>query len=281
MLIVDSHCHLLILEEEKHLSVEKIIEDSNNKNVKILQNVCVCIDQFEKTYSYAQKFKNVFSSIGIHPLYCNAGKTDFILFKNYLDDHKSYSKINSIGECGLDYSRLTDEIDEKTKFQEIRLQQSIFLQQIELADEYNLPLIIHTRDAEIDTYNLISTSIKLRQNVRGVMHCFTGTPELAWAMIDLGFYISFSGIITFKKKIEHLQKLATELPLDKILVETDSPYLSPEPFRGRNNVPEHTHLVVEKIAQLRQLSVEEVANQTTKNYFTLFNKTANSPHTDF
>lgn len=272
MHIVDSHCHLLILEENKQLAVEEIVKAAWNEDVKTLQNVCVCLGQFEKTYSYTRIFKNVFSSIGIHPLYCDGFVADFALFEDYLVNRGLYPKINSIGECGLDYSGLKDQTDELCKFRMIQTQQSIFLRQVELASKHNLPLIIHTRDAEMDTYNLLSTAVRRRRNVRGVMHCFTGTPELAWAMVDLGFYISFSGIITFKKKVEHLQKLAAKLPLNRILVETDSPYLSPEPHRGKDNVPARTRLVVEKIAQLRGLSMDEIAKATTENYFRLFER---------
>lgn len=270
MFIVDSHCHLKLL-EDRGLQAKDIIEEARLAGVQRIQNISVSLNEFEKIYAYSREFDNVYSSIGVHPLYCEENEIDFswsVLFERYISNPIDYPKINSIGECGLDYSKINQEED----FANIRLQQKVFLLQIDFADRYELPIIIHTRDAEEDTYSLLSTAMKLRENLRGVMHCFTGTEELAWAMVELGFYISFSGIITFRKKAEHLQRLATELPLDKILVETDSPYLSPEPFRGKDNVPARTRQVVEKIASLRGLTIDEVADQTTKNYFALFNK---------
>ena len=261
MQIVDSHCHLDLIEDNDH-DIENVIKSAEIAGVKIIQNISVCLSKFDRVYGYAQKFQNVFCSVGLHPLYCNDEEFDYELCA----EHCLLQKINAIGECGLDYSR-DPSVDER------RLQQKVFLQQIDLADRFNLPIIVHTRDAEDKTYELLEAAYRLRdKRVRGVMHCFTGTKEFAHAMIDLGFYVSFSGVVTFKKKVEHLQELVCELPLDKILVETDAPYLSPEPFRGQKNLPERTRNVVEKIAKLRGLSVEEIANQTTENYKKLFNK---------
>jgi TatD DNase family protein len=261
MQIVDSHCHLNLIEESGYC-VDDIVRSADCSGVKIIQNISVCLSEFRKIYSYAEKFKNIFCSVGLHPLYCSDERFDYDLCENFC----LLPKVNAIGECGLDYSR-NPSIEEK------RLQQKVFLQQIELADRYNLPLIIHTRDAEEKTYELLESSYRMRnQRVKGVMHCFTGTKEFAHAMIELGFYISFSGVVTFKKKVEHLQELVCELPIDRILVETDAPYLSPEPFRGQKNLPERTRNVVEKIAFLRGISPEEVASTTTLNYQKLFSK---------
>ena len=260
MHIVDSHCHLDIIEDGGY-DIEEVIQNSINQGVKTIQNISVIPSKFERIYRYTQKYENVFCSIGLHPLYCNEEEFDYELCNNLC----FFPKVNAIGECGLDYSRNPSDGEKQ-------LQQKVFLQQIDLADKHNLPLIIHTRDAEEKTYGLLETSIRKRENVKGVMHCFTGTKDLAHAMVDLGFYISFSGIVTFKKKVEYLQELVCELPMDRILVETDAPYLSPEPFRGQKNLPERTFFVVKKIAELRKMTIEDVANQTTENYMKLFNK---------
>jgi TatD DNase family protein len=261
MQIVDSHCHLDLIEDIGY-DIDNVIKSAEILEVQMIQSISVCLAKFHRVYGYAKKFQNVFCSVGLHPLYCLDEEFDYDL----CEKHCLLPKVNSIGECGLDYSAGIS-VNEK------RLQQKVFLQQINLAERFNLPIIVHTRNAEEKTYELLETAYRLsNQRVRGVMHCFTGTKEFAHAMISLGFYVSFSGVITFKNNTQHLQELVCELPLDKILVETDAPYLSPEPFRGQKNLPERIRSVVEKIATLRFLSFEEVANKTTQNYNKLFNK---------
>lgn len=259
--IVDSHCHLDLI-EENGFDINQIVQNCKNKNIKILQNISTSSQNFKKAYSYAEKFDNVFCSIGVHPLRVTEENWNQIeIEKNII----TLKKVNAIGECGLDYSRNPD-INGR------RLQQKFFLLQIDLASRYNLPLIIHTRDAEEDTYNLLESAVKQRENIKGVMHCFTGSPELAKATLELGFYISFSGIITFKKKAEYLQDIVKSTPLEKILVETDSPYLAPEPYRGQKNTPEHTDEIVKKVSELKKVDYAAVAAQTTMNYKKLFTR---------
>ncbi len=258
MQIIDSHCHLDLI-EERGFNIDAIVGSAMNSNIAYIQSISVLPSKFEKIYSYTQNYTNVFCSIGMHPLYCTEEAFDYEL----CDKICSLPKVNSIGECGLDYSK-------NPATEEKQLQQKVFLQQIDLSDKHNIPLIIHTRDAEEKTYELLEQACKTRKNIKGVMHCFTGSRELALAMLDLGFYISFSGIITFKKKVSHLQDLVKEIPIERILVETDAPYLSPEPFRGKQNTPEMTKYVAEKVAELKNMSLEDIAKQTTKNYFDLF-----------
>ena len=259
--LIDSHCHLDLI-EQNGVNIEDVLKECKEKNITILQNIATNFKNFEKVYAYTEKFENVFCSIGTHPLYVMEEQWDQTEIEKKIILLK---KINSIGECGLDYSR-NPEIDER------RRQQKYFLLQIDLASRYNLPLIIHTRDAEEDTYSFLEAAYRKRENIKGVMHCFTGSVELAKATLDLGFYISFSGIITFKKKNEYLEEIIRYLPLEKILVETDSPYLTPEPYRGYKNTPKNVCEVAKKIAELKKISYAEVANQTTANYKKLFIK---------
>jgi TatD DNase family protein len=259
--LVDSHCHLDLIEKNGFF-IDDILTKCKEKNVTILQNISTNFKNFEKIYSYSEKFENVFCSIGTHPLYVEDEIWDQIEIEKKI---VSLKKINAIGECGLDYSK-NPSVDER------RLQQKYFLLQINLASKYSLPLIIHTRDAEENTYNILESACKQYKNIRGVMHCFTGSLNLAKAMLDLGFYISFSGIITFKKKVEYLEEIVKFTPIERILIETDSPYLSPEPYRGQKNTPQNVCEVVTKIAKLKKISYAQVANQTTINYKKLFTR---------
>ena len=261
MELVDSHCHLDLI-EENGFDIENVLKECRTSNINILQNISTSFKNFEKVYSYSEKFENVFCSIGTHPLYVMEEEWNQVEIEKKII---SLKKINSIGECGLDYSRNPD-----TK--ERQIQQKYFLLQIDLASRYNLPLIIHTRDAEEDTYNFLESAYRQRENINGVMHCFTGSIDLAKAMLNLGFYISFSGIITFKKKNEYLEEIVQCLPLEKILIETDSPYLAPEPYRGHKNTPKNVCEVAKKIAQLKKMSYADIANQTTANYKKLFTR---------
>jgi TatD DNase family protein len=261
--LIDSHCHLDLI-EQNNFNIEDVLKKCKESNITILQNISTNFKNFEKIYSYSEKFENVFCSIGTHPLYVMEEEWNQIEIEKKII---SLKKINSIGECGLDYSK-NPEIHER------QIQQKYFLLQIDLASRYNLPLIIHTRNAEEDTYNFLESAYRKRENIKGVMHCFTGSLDLAKATLDLGFHISFSGIITFKKKNEYLEEIIKYTPLNRILVETDSPYLSPEPYRGQKNTPKNVCEVAKKIAELKKISYTEVANQTTINYKKLFNRSS-------
>jgi len=288
--LVDSHCHFNLLSksaenifEKKKIIVEHI-EQAILHNVKIIQNICVNLEEFEEINnliflgedsilsiiknkrisefmeindeSLFSNFK-IYTSIGVHPLY-DEHKMDYEKIINICKN----KYVNSIGECGLDYSELPS-------VELRRNQQMKFLMQIDIAHKLNLPLIIHTRAAEGQTYQYLKDSYNKR-NIKGVMHCFTGSKELALKMLDIGFYISFSGIITFKKKIEYLHEIIQITPLDKILIETDSPYLAPEPYRGRSNSPAFVYFICKKISEIKNIDIEEVAYQTTKNFHNLF-----------
>lgn len=263
---IDSHCHLNMLGKTKEEILNYLIQ-AKQSNVNIIQNICIKLEEFESIYTeLIQNAQNnldiptLYTSIGLHPSYCEESKFIVEIAEQYVQ----YKQVNAIGECGLDYY-LNPDINQR------RNQQKNFLIQLDLASKYKLPVIIHTRQAEEHTYHYLKHSV-LQKNTKGVIHCYTGSKELAFKMLDLNFYISFSGIITFKKKVEYLHEIIKEIPIEKILIETDAPYLTPEPFRGKINHPALVQLVCMKIAQIKNLSYEEVAKQTSQNYLNLFTK---------
>jgi TatD DNase family protein len=293
--IVDSHCHFNLIgtKEEnfntrkKEIILLKIIEAIKN-NVHIIQNVCVNLEEFNDIYRFLFDEKNgilnelknssiiknliekeniniddinkfsIYTSFGVHPLY-KESEFDVQKAESFFN---SYKFVNAIGECGLDYFK---ELDSEEK----RQQQKKFLLQIDFALKKNLPLIIHTRSAEDQTHHYLYHSF-MRNKIKGVMHCFTGSMKFAMKMLDLDFYISFPGIITFKKNIDYLHEIIKAVPLNRILIETDAPYLAPEPFRGKENHPGLLYLTCKKIAEIKKLEFDEVAKETTKNYYKLF-----------
>ncbi|MEQ1766833.1 MAG: TatD family hydrolase, partial [Methylotenera sp.] len=202
----------------------------------------------------AETNENFFSSVGVHPDYENIEEPSFeTLLK--LADHP---KVVAIGETGLDYFRLTGNLE---------WQRTRFRTHIRAAIASGKPLIIHTRNAAEDTLRIMRE--ENAHNIGGVMHCFTEDLEVALQAIELGFYISFSGIVTFKNA-QSIKNVAKQIPLNRLLVETDSPYLAPMPYRGKTNQPAYVKHVAEEIAHLRGISFEEVSEATTANFFRLF-----------
>ena len=204
----------------------------------------------------ANKYNHIFASVGVHPDYEDIIEPDVDL----LVKHSKNDKVVAIGETGLDYYRLKGDLT---------WQRNRFRTHIKAAVKAKLPLIIHTRNAQKDTISIMKE--EGASNARGVMHCFTETYDMAKQAIDQGFYISFSGIITFKNA-DDIRETVKKIPLESILIETDSPYLAPVPNRGKLNQPSNVIFVAEKIAEIKNLSVEEVADVTTRNFFTLFDK---------
>lgn len=254
---VDTHCHLQLLDYAKlgtdmDLVVQQAVEN------KVFNLVCVAthMDQVEDLYNIAEKYINVKISVGLHP---NEEIEVEPTVDNYLLAAK-HPQVIAIGETGLDYYRTP----ENTSGQQQR-----FKNQIQAAKQCNKPLIVHTRNAKEDTLAILRA--EQAETVGGVLHCFTEDLDMALRAIDLNFYISFSGIVTFKNA-KQLQEVALKIPLERILIETDSPYLAPEPHRGQMNLPANVRYVAEFIANLRGLDLETVANQTTQNYLSLFVK---------
>ncbi len=260
MIIVDSHCHLDMLLD--YDTTDNIVNRAKESGVKYLQTICTRLDNFENILSLAKKFDNVYASVGIHPSEVEIVPISAELLKLSSDD-----KVIGLGETGLDYFYNKD-------LEHHSLQRKSFEQHIITSQENGLPVIIHSRNAEEDTANIIANH-KKRKEFPGLIHCFTSSKEFATKMLDLGLYISVSDIVTFKNA-ESLREAIKYVPLDRLLVETDSPYLAPVPKRGKTNEPSYTKYVVEFLAELKGISSEELANKTTDNFFRLFTKAIRS-----
>ena len=255
-MIIDSHCHLdyPILYDQ----LDQIIERANNNDIKYLLTICTTLESFEKIKIITKKHKNIFGTFGIHP---HETKNFKHVDSNFIKDTKrKYDKIIGIGETGLDfyYSHSDKEIQKKS-----------FIEHISAASELNVPLIVHSRNAENDTYDILKIESK-NSNLKVLMHCFTGSKDFAKKLVDLNFYISVSGIITFRKA-EELAITVSSIPMENLLVETDSPYLAPIPFRGKDNEPSYIFHTIKNLSEIKKLSTESVAFDTTNNFIKLFN----------
>ncbi len=216
--------------------------------------VSVTLDKVHEVIALAEQYDNFYASVGVHPDYENIEEPTAAT----LVQLANHPKVVAIGETGLDYFRLTGDLE---------WQRARFRTHIRAAIIANKPLIIHTRNAAEDTITIMRE--EQAQLVGGVMHCFTESLEMALQAIALGFYISFSGIVTFKNATQ-LKEVVKAIPLDRILVETDSPYLAPIPFRGKTNQPAYVHYTAQEIAHLRGITLQEVMEETTRNFFSLF-----------
>ena len=255
MFIVDSHCHLDALDYENlHKDIADVVAKAQARDVKHLLAIGVTLSRFEKAYPELAKFPNVSLACGVHPLDLEEEPYDAERLLRLAQD----KKVIAIGEIGLDYYWMEDPKE---------IQIDVFKRQIALSKEHNLPFVVHTRDALEDTYAVIK---EVGVGPRGgIMHSYSGSLEMAQKFVDLGMMISFSGVVTFKKALD-VQEAAQKLPLDKILVETDAPYLAPVPKRGRENRTGYTRYVVDKIAELRGLTSEEIARVTYDNAMRIF-----------
>jgi TatD DNase family protein len=256
-MIIDSHCHL---EYEPMISdLKKVIERAIKNDVKYMLSISTTNESYSRILEIVEKYKNIYGTYGIHPHetknYKNLSEAH-IIEKTILN-----KKIIGIGETGLDF--YYEHSDPKT-------QKKIFIEHIKAAQVLNLPLIVHTRSAEDDTYQILMTE-KKKKDFKVLIHCFTGSKKFAHKLIDLGCYISASGVVTFKKS-KDLADTFLSLPNDKILVETDSPYLSPEPLRGKPNEPSHIIHTVNFLAKLKNIKANDFAATTTANFFNLFGK---------
>lgn len=254
-MLIDSHCHL-DYEEENELP--DVINRANKAGVFLMQTICTKKDSIERIIEIIDRYDCVYGSIGIHPLEL---KNNQFMTCEEITQNTQHSKIIGIGETGLDYYYSSGNRDEQKKS---------FLEHINAARITKLPLIIHSRNADSDIIKIIEEQMKISP-FTGVFHCFTSSIELALKVIEYDFYISFSGIITFKKS-EYLQDVLKITPIDKILIETDSPYLSPEPLRGKKNEPENVVLIAKKISELINLPYDRIIEITTQNFYKLFNK---------
>lgn len=252
-MFVDSHCHIDFPELSENIN--GILD--NMREAQVTHALCVSVNltDWPRVLGLAEKYSNLFASVGVHP--------DHEIDESEPSEHDlirraDHPRIVAIGETGLDYYRLTGDLT---------WQRDRFRTHIRAALACAKPLIIHTRAAAADT-----VAIMREENsgqVGGVMHCFTESWDVASAALDLGFYISFSGIITFKNAAD-LREVVRQVPLERLLIETDSPYLAPVPYRGKTNQPAYVKHVAECVSQIKSVALEVVADTTTKNFFKLF-----------
>lgn len=260
-MFVDSHCHLDRLDLTAHGdSLTAALEAARARDVKQFLAIAVTLEDMPKLAAIAREHADVVISAGIHPLHLLEHEPDVEAIKEAADRFGAVA----IGECGLDYHYL-DKTPERVPTREV--QRERFRRQLIAATELELPVIVHTRDARDETLALIREHSN--PAVGGVLHCFTEDLEMAREAVRHGFYISFSGITTFRNA-ESLREVARRVPLDRLLIETDSPYLAPVPYRGKPNEPAWVVEVAHCIAEARNISLEEVAMQTTANFYQLF-----------
>lgn len=253
-MLIDSHCHLDRIELDVFDGqLDRALAQARARGVGGFLCIAVNADNLERVQQIASQYPDVWASTGIHPL-----DTHNPVAQERLRRCASHPKVVAIGETGLDYFYAE---------QDKALQQQSFIEHIELARSLAKPLVIHTRQARADTLALMREH--RADEAGGVLHCFTEDWPMAKAALDLGFYISFSGILTFKNAAE-LREVASKVPLDRILVETDAPYLAPVPYRGQSNQPAYVVEVAQCLADLRQISFDTLAQQTSENFRRLF-----------
>jgi TatD DNase family protein len=258
MRLIDSHCHLNydgLVERQT-----EVLENARQRGVSGFLNISTRQHEWSDIIAVAEREPDVWASVGVHPHEADAHPD---LGAAALVEAADHPRVIAIGECGLDY--YYDKSDRHA-------QRDRFQAHIDAARQTGLPLVVHTREAEDDTAEILGAAVR-EGGVTGVLHCFTGSPELARRGLDLGFYISLSGIVTFKNAAD-LQHTARKLPLDRVLVETDSPFLAPVPHRGKKCEPAFVADTASFVAELRGEDPEEFAEATSANFFKLFSKAA-------
>jgi len=255
-MIIDTHCHL---DDIRYLDdLGAVIKKAEDNSVKGFLIPGADIEDIARAKEISYKYKNIYYAAGVHPYHIDG--YDEIILREYLKDERCIA----IGECGLDYYRLPENKDEKEAIKQE--QKRIFTKQILLAKELNKPLIIHIRDANDDSRKVLEANDAGK--VGGVLHCYNASKHLL-SLSDLGFYFGIGGVLTFKNA-KSLVEILPQIPKEKLLIETDAPYLTPHPYRGERNEPFYTTLVAEKIAEILNMSIKEVHSLTTKNAKKLF-----------
>ena len=244
--MIDTHTHINCIEE---ISVEDIIKNALDNGVEKLIVPAAYPTDIEVVKELAQKYENVYGLLGVHPSEVKGWNDDLI---DKIKEYSKSSKIVGIGEIGLDYYWDKSFND---------LQKEVFIKQIKLANELNFPISVHDREAHKDTFDILT---EYNKNSAVVMHCFSGSVEFMKECVKQGWYIAIGGVVTFKKAIK-MKEVAKEVPLDKLLLETDAPYLTPVPYRGKTNQPAYVKYGAEEIASIRGISFEEVDEITTQN----------------
>ncbi len=256
-MLVDSHCHLNFSEFK---DLKEVILAAKSSGVDYILTVGTRLSEVADIKDCINQFSGIFGSVGVHPEYTDKHPLPRVEdLVNMLEN----SGFVGIGEVGIDRSY--------NEAPNLRVQEEFFRVHIEAARVSKVPVIVHTREAEEETMYILEDELK-KGDFSGVIHCYTGTKRLADFAIEHGFYISVSGIITFGKKTEDLRDKVKRIPIDRLLVETDAPYLAPVPMRGRRNEPSFVKYTAEKLAEIKDISFEEVSNSTTNNFFNLFKK---------
>lgn len=253
-MLIDSHCHLFY--DEFKADLAEVLQRASDVGVGRVLSVCTKLTEIQPIATMASHYVQMNHSVGVHPHH--ASEVSVEQLERTLEQELVGPKVVALGETGLDYF-----YENSPK----EAQKSAFKAHIRLAKKYDLPLIVHTRDADEDTIELLSQE---KGKIRGVIHCFSGTQWLAKAALDLGFYISVSGIATFKNSAEIRRIIAEHVPLDRLLVETDSPYLAPLPHRGKRNEPSFVIHVADALAAAKSVTLAEISAATTENYLHLF-----------
>lgn len=256
MPLVDSHCHIDF--DPLQPRIDEVLANARDNDVGHLLCVAVNLEDFPRVLALAEQHAHIFASVGVHPNELDGREPEAA----ELVELAAHPRVVAIGETGLDYFRSQGDLE---------WQRDRFRRHIDAARQCGKPLIIHSRDAPEDTIRLMREEDAGQAG--GVMHCFAEDWTMAEQALDIGFYISFSGIVTFKNA-KDIQEVARRAPLDRILVETDSPYLAPVPYRGKTNEPAYVRHTAEQVAALRGISYEEVAAATTENFFRLFSHAA-------
>lgn len=254
-MLIDSHCHLDRLDlSNREGGLEAVIADAQTRGISHLLTVAVDLKSSRSLTEITAKYDHIYSSVGVHPLQDEELPLPTV---EQLTDLAMLPKVVAVGETGLDNFYSADSFE---------WQYESFTRHLLASKQVEKPLIVHTRDARDETIKLLKQH---QSNSAGVLHCFTETWEMAKAAMDFGYFISFSGIVTFKNAGE-LREVVKKIPLDRILVETDSPWLAPVPYRGKQNEPKNVYEVAQCVAEIKGISLEELAEITTNNFFNLF-----------
>jgi TatD DNase family protein len=256
MMFADSHCH--INAEEFAVDRAEVVARAHENGVKYILDVSDDIARTPQIVDFCKKNKGIWTTVGVHPELADKYPD---LSAEQIAAQAVSPYVVGIGECGLDYYYNSNIKD---------FQINVLKEQIKVSQEANLPLIIHNRDADDDMMEILSTAYR-QKPFRGELHCFSSSRELCRFALDIGFYISASGIITFKKS-EELRQIFAEVPLERLLIETDSPYLAPMPYRGKRNEPAYVVNTAKVLADIKKVSLEKMAEITTENFLRLFNK---------
>ena len=255
-MIIDSHCHLTFGDYEDDMDI--VIENAKNSGVQTILNVATNKDEYAQMVGLLERYPFIYGAFGIHP---DSIEPDNIISINELLDLLHHLKIIGVGETGLDYHYET--IDRK-------YQQESFMIHIEAARQTGMPLIIHTRNADDDMAAILEEAM-LYSPFKAMLHCFSSSEKLAKKALDLGLYLSFSGMITFKNSND-LRQIVKNIPLNRLLVETDAPFLAPVPYRGKRNEPAYITQTFKTLAELKNVSEEELSKTLENNFYTLFDK---------